>query len=199
MASDRLGELLRQADEEVGQMPSLPDDLPERVARRAAYCRRRRRLLRGSGVGVLAVIVGVVVLQRGARDGGPVESTPAEGDGQTRDIALVQVELGRLRMEAESRLAVARQLIRCREHEERLAALEAESTDPDPVAAANEALEGAASVLVQQANRLHAGLHMTASAEERYRDAIRLFPDTLWAGVAREMLAKMQKPAGGLL
>ncbi len=60
-------------------------------------------------------------------------------------------------------------------------------------------LDAAAAVLVCQADRLEHEFNEPADAARSYREAIRLFPQTPWAMVARERLAAMINTEGEIL
>lgn len=200
MGTDRLHELLRQADAAAGPPPSLPDGLAER-ARRIERLRRRRTVLFSSAVAMLILAFGASLLLRDVglhenAGGGRqvVRQTDLKPDG-----VRVRKEMARLRAEAESRLSVARRMAEIQRHYERLAALEAAGQRPDPVEQAQREMDRAACVLVHQADRLDRDLHLRRSAIESYRETIRLFPDTTWAAVARERLARLEQETGEML
>ena len=200
MGTDRLHELLRRADAAAGLPPPLPDGLAER-ARGIERLRRRRTRLLTSAAAMLILAFGTPLLLRdvglheNAGDGRQVvRQTDSKPDG-----VRLRREIARLRTEAESRLFVARRMAEIQRDHERLTALEAACERSDPVEQARREMDRAACVLVHQADRLDRDLHLRRSAIKSYREAIRLFPDTTWAVVARERLARLEQETGEML
>lgn len=197
MKRDKLHNLLRQANLDAGPAPSLPSDLAVRVQRRV-LARRRLLFVTGNAAAIL-LAVGAGLLWNAA--------PPADSDGgadfvdagQAERSAVALVEFARLEAEVDSRMAVVEHMLALRKQRARLVALRDQPEYPDPVKAAREEVERAAFTLVSHADDMQNELHLLAPAIEGYRDAIRLFPDTRWATVARQKLAQLTREQGETL
>ncbi len=190
MATDRWHDLLQQADDDDGPPPTLPADLAARAVRRLAA--RRRRIIVLTSAAAALLVVAVLPLVRLAGRG----LTPPGSARPTPQIAPRGADLSELTAEADSRRNVARHMtVLCRQTE-RMAALQAEIAQPDPVERARVEMDQTALVLVRQGDHLQRDLGLGAPAADSYRQAIRLFPDSSWAAEAREKLAEMSPPKG---
>lgn len=200
MDSDHLERLLRQADADAGPPPRMPADLAARVRRRATARQRRTTLLTSAAAAILLAI-GFFGLPRGRQPGSYVKRSESTTHRAAPHPATnYHVELARLERQVESRLAIARRLDQLAEARQCLAALRAQKVEiPDPVAEARAEMDQAAFTLVQQADRLYRELHLPAPAADSFRRAIRLFPNTPWAAVARARLAEIEPETGALL
>ncbi len=200
MNPDHLEQLLRQADADAGLPPRMPVDLAARVRRRAGARQRRTTLLTSAAAAILLAI-GFFGYPRGRQPGSYVkQSESTTHQVAPRPATDYRIELARLDRQIESRLAIARRLDQLTEARQCLAALRTQKVDlPDPVAEARAEMDQAAFTLVQQADRLYRELHLPAPAADSYRRAIRLFPDTPWADVARTRLVETEPETGALL
>ena len=107
MIDDRLSRWLKDADA-ASPAPTMPTDLAERVLRRA----QRRRLVRigGWSTAVAAALVAAVgsalYLERGSSAGAPRAEVVHNTGGAKPDIAVLRLEIARLRIQADSRARV---------------------------------------------------------------------------------------------
>ena len=194
MPPDRLSELLRQADADVGT-PRPPADLASCVVRRDQARRRRLQFAQNvAAVLVMAVTLSVMLKTfdrlRTAAHPGPTTRALAEG----RDRA---AESGHEWADADMRLALARRVAEIQRRDERMAVLQAELRRPDPRQVVRQEVDLTATVLVQQADHLYRDLGLKDSAAEDYRQVVRLFPDTAPAAVARERLKQIDSESKG--
>ena len=194
MSPDRLSELLRQADAEVGKSPPLADLVGHVVRRHQG--RRRRLQLAQSAAAILVMAVTLSVMlktfdrMRTAAQSGAATRALVEG----RDRA---AESGHEWADADVRLALARRVAEIQRRDERMAVLQAELRRPDPRQVVRQEVDLAATVLVQQADHLYRDLGLKKPAAENYRQVVRLFPDTAPAAVARERLKQLDSESKG--
>jgi hypothetical protein len=171
-----------------------PLDLARRVLRRSETRRRLRRVLGVSGAAAALVLaVSLSVLFRGGGSEEQRLSVMPADDKPQLDVATIKQELARLDCEAASRVAVARRLADLRGQDQRAGAMELPPAPLDPVLKAQLEAERAARVLVMHAARLERELHAREPAMESYRTAIRFFPKTPWAQVARQRLSLLEQ------
>jgi len=194
MGDDKLERLLQQADATAGELEQLPTDLAARVRRRAARSRRLR-----VGVGAAAAIVlatGFTAIW--SRTGAPLNAGPepepqyAGARQPERQTADLLAEVSRLRNEARVRLAVARETESIMRRMRRASEIIRCDPMPDPVAEVRHQLDQTAFTLVQHADRMCRAMDLCSSAAAKYRRVIELFPDSPWATVARQRLAKLE-------
>lgn len=186
MTDDELGDLLRAAD--AGSRSPLPPtrspaELIVLVRRRATRHNRRQHVATAAAALLMMVAVGLVWTE------GP-QQPPVE----TNIVAKQQMD------DAEQLRREARDLMAAITGEQQrfnilLAAeverLEADLPDagPDPAVLVGDELERAALTLVYRGSQLLGhGPDYREKAHDEFRRAADLFPNTLWAGVARERL-----------
>jgi hypothetical protein len=187
--AEDLDNLLRRADD-AAAVPQMSHDVAGRVRRRQAR-RRRVRAAVASSVVVLCLAAGVWQLGRPTHEavatkstGGTVVSVPPV------DPAALRSELASLRRQSDRYEAVAARLL---VSERRRGAA---ATERRRLAAAPAVIdlawqrEQAALVLVRQGDRLAGELNLPEPAAVAYRQASETFPDTHWAGIARERLTQ---------
>jgi hypothetical protein len=195
--SDRLSQLLRDADPPAGPVRGNPADVAAEVVagvRRRAALRQRRRIIAGSAVGAaIVVILLLLTAWQPTRELGrpliavaPAPADPAQP--QTR----VAAPLGALSPQTAALL-----------HERTVEHLTARSNarprrrgvlDDDPLAGASprEQRDRAALILVYDADeQLRAS--RPGDAVAMYRRAIELFPRSPWANVARQRLKQIEQ------
>jgi hypothetical protein len=194
-------DLLRSADRAAGPPPAMPPDLADRV-RRAARRQRILRITSGAAAALLAIGVGTLVLVQGSTP----DAKPNEPRTQIVSIEHTQAELERLneeitrlRAELDATLALTRNLNKQRERPQRLASLQRPRFELEPADQIAQEIEKAAFIIVNQGDRLHHKYNLTESAIRSYERAIKLFPDTQSADVARERLAEIQTTQGDQL
>jgi hypothetical protein len=190
MPLDPLQELLRRADADAGPVPRLRADLPGRVMSRARRAQERTALA-GSVAAALLLAIGVMTFLRTT-----APSEPAAVEAVERRLT---ADVAALQREADSRATIARRFAELRERDERLAALQAEATRPDPVQRAQQEVDQTAFVLLQQGDHLYRDLGLKERAADSYRRTARLFPETRWAGLARQRLEEMETDKGDTL
>jgi hypothetical protein len=181
MDTDPLEKLLREADASAGPPPQIPADLPARVFRRAA-AQRRRRLATGVAAAILLAI--------GVMTPFWLRPTPLAQPGV--NPATLVAQTAQLQAEADWRSAVARRTIDLEARDARLAALNAVIAQPDPVRQSQRAVEQAAGTLFQQGDRFYHEYHLPQQAADSYREVLRVFPTSTWAGLARERLTEIK-------
>lgn len=194
MPADRLDELLREADAEVGPPAALRHDLAARVL--GLHQRRARTAERVRNVAaVLVVIVGASVMidTLGRLERWPKATSVAVTTQPATDW---EAEWARLRDEADSCAAVARRMADIQQQQKRMAELQARLRRPDPRQVVRREVDLTATVLVQQADHMYRDLGLPRPAAENYRQVVRLFPDTAPAAVARQRLKEMETTEG---
>lgn len=197
--SDPIEQLLRAADRAAAAPPAGPADLADRVRCRA---RRQRSLHAVGGTAAAAVIVLAVGVWWLTSPGGPTAEAPVVARSQpaTQDeVAQLRAEIAALRQEADAALALARQLAAERQRQDQMAALQRVIDGPDAVDEVRREMDQAAFTIVYQADRMLRELNLPESAIESYRQAIRLFPDSPSAEVARQRLAELETLKGDQL
>jgi hypothetical protein len=105
-------------------------------------------------------------------------------------------EIARLRAEGDLRIKVISRTLAIQQRELRLAQLEREAAQPDPLRVAQAQVEETASILVHHAERLHRTFDLQASAIDSYRRTIDLFPQTRSAQTARARLVELLAKQG---
>ena len=168
--TDPLGQLLRQTDQAI-QAPSLIPGLTTRAQQKG---RRRKQVRRSAAVALvigLSLGISIVALQRPT----PPAPTVATDSGEVQRVRLQLAELNR---EADLHERLAR----------RIAARERRR----PVRAQLELdVDEAAFALVYQADRLARQPNLQLAAADFYRQVASDFPDSTWAPIARERLARL--------
>lgn len=188
---DPLKTLLRAADAQAGPPPRMPPNLVARVRQGGARRHRAARWvwLVPSAAAALVLLAVTLYTRPGTPPGAseppvalpPVVPAPVE--------ATKRSELDGIRLAADSRAAVAEELLRLEGVRARIRAPLAQVSAPDIVGQVEQERERAAQTLVTYADRLERELNLRESAVANYRSALRLFPETAWAVVARARLA----------
>lgn len=186
MDRDPLRDLLQRADAAVPP-PPVPPDLARRVRLRRA--RRRFRGLAACGAAAVVLIAIGLWQTRPSAPAVPGEPPPAPASG-------LRAEVERLAAQAEGRLALATRTRELEAQLVRLAKLQSQAREPDPVALVRQERDTAAFILVDSADHLHRDLELTKPAVDLYRETIRVFPQTRWASVAQQRLAELGENGG---
>jgi hypothetical protein len=192
MTKDRLEELLREADRMAAPPPPSPNNLAARAWRRAAAQSRRRMALCSAAAAALLLAIGLSYPFWSRR-------SPANlggGNAGTTPLAELTMQLGE---EADWRQAVVRKTSVIRDQQSRLAALNELAAQPDSVRTAQREVEQAAGALFQQGDLLYREFGLPQRAAESYREVLRVFPTSTWAGLARERLAELKQSQGDVL
>lgn len=190
---DDLKQLLEQADRSGGP-PLMPSDLAERVRRRGRRRRVTRLVASGAGTVVLALAAMWTLyhLPRPALPIRPIVRLPAP-PSPLRDDA----ELRRLDAEAQVHQQLADALWQAERRAQRLARANAILAAPDAFQVIQSHRDQAALTTLEQADRLLHQLKLTDEAKHEYEQAIRLFPETPGAAVARQRLQAMNSEKEG--
>ena len=198
MDDREIKDLLRRADLAAGPPPVPPAGLPERIRTRAARGRRNARLARRAGAGAImvALVAGAVLLPLAGRPGRPtanqadLPSRTAASPAESEDL---RAEIARIDAEVEARMAIVGHMLEIERRRKRLAALKRKLERPGAEQRLDEQIERAAFITINQADRMERQLNMPDEAAERYRQVIRLFPQTSWARVAAEGLRRVEE------
>jgi hypothetical protein len=173
MKHDPIEKLLQQADCRLSASSSRSDGLADRVYR--TY--RRRRLVRGAGVGACAVAMLV---------GSALFISPPPADPAPRDL---RAEIAALEEKIAAQERAIERLLRV----EREFQAQARMKRLIPVISEEAAAERAASAVVFQADRLLRTPGLTEPARQAYGRVIEHFPQTVSADHARKRLAEIEK------
>ena len=179
---DRLRRGLSHLADQAGGGPT-----PEAVSRRL---RRRTSLRRAAAGGAVALAaVGILLFAT-------YRPQPA-GDARqaAADEAALRAEIARLEARADARLAEARRLLAIQAARHRRDECLRQLARLDTAERIAQEAEETAFIIVYDADRLRERQGGTESAAAAYREAVRLFPQTKWAEVARKKLARIDKPA----
>jgi hypothetical protein len=201
MDSDRIEELLQQADERAG-VPRLTPNLAGRTYR--VYAQRRRVRAGLSVAASMLIVAGIIHMGRGIVFRGDTtelrQDVVVGRDGPQQavqvEIEQLRAEVAQLRAEAEERKAILTEVLKRQERQERIDRLEALERQVrqqgDPSAEVNRLVERAALVILYQADRKYNELDLKESAIADYRQVIKLYPETRWAESARQRLADIK-------
>jgi hypothetical protein len=178
MTHDALTDLLREADA-VAPPPPATERLAQKVYRRARRRSRRRNF--SAAVAVVVCVAAAVSLVRKTTTQQP-----------RRFAAVVDAgEISRLRSDAAMHLKVADAVLSRAQRRARASHLR-----DTPVTIESER-EKAALALLDHGDRLRRDLKQVDAALDAYRRTVDLFPDTRWAAVARERIARLKPGAAG--
>jgi hypothetical protein len=172
MESDRIEQLLREAD---GQARASPIDAAD-VARRVLGRARARRRRRTTVVGASVVLIAAMVRMYSTRE----PSRPQKMHAGVDDLTEIRREI-ELQEHLVERLVVAE---RIRRNQARLARFEPASDDP---------LERAASFVLFHADRVHRDAGNSQNVRRAYQQVIECFPGTISAEQARQRTDAMRE------
>lgn len=198
MSEDRIQDLLKQADHAAGPLPSGPTDLASRVR----HAHRRRRNVRITGTALAAIIalaVGTTLFISQSSSKKTSNNTLVKNGDSQKNLDHLQAEIDQLRTEIETTLAMLEELNAQQEEQNRQSEIRRILAEPDPLEEVHRQLDKAAFIIVYQADRMYRELNLRESAIESYNQAIKLFPQTQWAKVARERLAEIESDKGDQL
>ena len=184
MSEDPLHRILQEADRQTAPPVLSAEMLIEGVHRSA----RRRRIVRVTYLcaALILVITTVRVLLR-SREPTRTPDVPdrARLVESPSELELLEAEVNRL--QSDLKLLVLKE--RKRQLQSRLATLAAR---PDPLEEIDLARSRAAQTMVCHGNQLERRLGRPALALETYRQVDALFPETTWAGLARNRIRELQ-------
>ena len=192
MNDDRLEKLLRQADTMAGPPCPPATDLAHRVMRSAA----RRRLVRtGSAcaASILLVLIGSAWLMRSGAARGP---TIAVQPPSPEEIKRLRTEMEALGREADSRTEVIRRVAAWQRQAGKLAELQRQANQPDPLEESRGQVEKAAFLMYCDARRLCRDPDTVDRCVAVCRRIVELFPQTAWGQVARQQLIELEGSKG---
>ncbi len=202
MNRDPVETLLRQADRAAGPPPGSPVDLADRVRRLARRRHRTQTAVRVAAAAALAVGIGWAVssatLRHGPGDRTVALPPPPVASPSPEEVDQLRSQFAQLRQEASELAAQIRGMIAIQEQWERLARMEQAVAGLESGEEIRAQMERAAFTIVYQADRMDRELGLRESALRAYREAIRLFPETSSAKVARDRLAEIN-PEGDRL
>jgi hypothetical protein len=206
MDDTKIRNLLRQADRIAGPPPMDPLGLADRVRRLRARRQRIRIAASAAVAALIAVSVGAAFFAtRLPIQPLPVNQPPtlaelgAPSPDTRPDLDRLQAHIDQLRAEADSALALVREVSAVLEQQRRLAELDRASASIDPRDEVRWQINQAAFISVYQADRMYRELDLRESAVESYRQVISLFPDTPAAEVARQRLSEIGTSKGDKL
>ena len=183
--SDPLQRLLEQADAALaptrGETPR-PEAIVCSVQRRL---KRRRRWRRGSSVAVIAL----ATLGLGALFWSGANRSPASSQEQLDQLV---AERDQIRSEIEASHRRIESLHRIELLEQQLQEIRIEFTLNSPQQRFQRELDQTARIILNQADRKHRDLGLSASAADDYQSIIDIFPDTPWAQLAHNRIADIQ-------
>jgi len=191
MTKDRLEELLREADRTSGPRPPLPNDLAARALRQVR--RTRQRLM------AVCQVAAMLMLAAGLSSAFWPRRASMDLRSLNANATRLAEETTQLRKEADWRQAIVKKTNAIRDHQARLAALNAVAAQPDPVRTAQCEVERAAGTLFQQGDLLYREFGLPQRAADSYREVLRVFPTSTWAGPARERLTDLKELPGDVL
>jgi len=199
MNEPTLTSLLTQADDAAPPPPVAPG--LARVVRARAAARARRQVVAASLCVPMVAVALVMSLQaprRGDRHPGVTLSTRPTTGGPTAPVtaANLKAESERLALEAARHQAAAESLDALRRRRDRATWAREVVANTDTDAITRERNRAALSLL-DHGDRLRRDLKQPDAAMDAYRRTIELFPDTHWAGVAKQRIDQLKPDARG--
>lgn len=195
MNRDAVETLLQQADWAAGPSPASRVDLADRVRRLARRRHRTQTAVRVTAAAVVAIGVGLAVhsvtLRHRLEDRIVALPPPPAASPSPEEVAQLRSQLAQLQKEANDLAARIRGMTAIQEQRERLARMERAVASLESGEAVRAQMERAAFTIVYQADRMDRELGLRESALRAYREAIRLFPETPSAKIARDRLAEI--------
>lgn len=177
--SDELEQLLRHADATSASPVEHIGDMGQRV--RSLARRRRSARLAGSAAAMFIAALAALYAVR------PHPAAPiVRDDAPAPSLDAIEDALAALDTEADARMAIVEHLVMAERRRDSARRIPA----PDPMISVRREQDRAAYLLIYEAERLAQLSGEQARAAEEYRRVVALFPDTRWASVARERLAK---------
>lgn len=169
-----------------------PGPTPEAVSRRL----RRPTLLRRAGAGGALALAAVAMLLFSMPRPQPAdEPKQAAADrAALRADAALRAEIARLEARADARIAEARHLLVIAAAHRRRDECLRQLARLDTAERIARQAEETAFIIVYDADLLREQPGRIQSAVAGYREAVRLFPQTKWAEVARKKLAQIDRP-----
>ncbi|MBN1764095.1 MAG: hypothetical protein JW860_02465 [Sedimentisphaerales bacterium] len=205
MNDKQLMTLLQQADESAG-LPALPSDLPGRIRWKA---RRRNQIMTATRITTLAamllIAVGISLWLKADPPAVPADtdmnissSSSTGSNGSPAELIPAPSPETLTKTDLVSRLALVEETMARLKQNAQLAQLQQKLTAlPDAVEEVDLQLERAAFTTVYYADRKLNELNLKESAVADYKQVITLYPHTLWAQKAGEILAQLESDRKG--
>jgi hypothetical protein len=197
MNDDRLAELLRQTDA-LMPPPICSGDVAERIH---AAVRRQQAIRRTAGAMAtgLVLMAGTYLLAtRSDRQADPALVTESTPDAQA-ELAELRAELAALRADIDVAAEQVRALRKAHAPQLAGSGTRSDRFEPTPAERLDAELDKTAFIMIHRGDLMYRTYGLVEPAIESYRRAIKLFPDSRWAGVARDRLNEIEKPKGDQL
>jgi tetratricopeptide (TPR) repeat protein len=179
MNTDRIEELLKQADQTVGSPRFVGVDVS--AVRRRAHT---RRVTRTSAVVAVSIVLAAAVT---------IGGLSAHSHLTRHRLAALRAQVTALNARADATLALVRDVIEQERRQQELDALEARLAEfSDPLEETRKQIDETAFILVYHGDQMFSRLNDKAAAIESYRKVIKLFPDNHWAQVAQQRLSEIE-------
>lgn len=196
MNRDPVETLLQRADRAAGPPPAGPADLADRVRQLAGRRHRTQVVIRTAAAAVVAIGLGLAIrsaaVRPGVDDGQAVSQQPAPAPSPSdEEVTRLRMEIAQLRREADDLAEQIRGMAVIQQQRQRLDRLERAVARLESGEEVRAEMERAAFTIVYQADRMYRELGRRESAVEAYREAIRLFPETASAQIARTRLSEI--------
>jgi hypothetical protein len=183
MNEEKLKQLLRNADQAIPDLPPLAIDV--NGIRRRVITRRRQYRLVAMGIMMVMGIGGLWFHMCLQESSSRIVETPLDPQ---KEIVMLQAGIDSL---SRTLASFARQT----RAEKRLASLQSElQAIENPMIQIRDYRNQAAGILFKQAEQLAQQRSQRRQAKHRYERLIQLFPQSGWATLARDRLARMQVP-----
>lgn len=178
---DKLKTILQNADRLAGPPAPLSSNITAVVRRRAQ--RRHKRITIISTAAVILIAAGVCISLLNAKS----------NRNEQKRIAMLEAEIQRLQASAEATLRLVNELMETERRQRRLADLRDQlASIPDPLETMQMEVEGAASVLLYEADKMYRVPEQVEFAVAKYNRLIKLYPDTYSARTAKTRLAEIE-------
>ncbi len=178
---DKLKTILQNADRKASPPALLSANLTAVVLRRVR--RRRMRITIISTVAVILVAAGVCISLLTAKS----------NRNEQQRIAMLEAEVQRLQASTDATLRLINKLMESERRQKRLADLRYQlAAIPDPLETMQMEVEGAASILLYEADKMSRVPEQQKFALAKYNRLIKLFPDTYSARTAKQRLSEIQ-------
>jgi hypothetical protein len=178
---DKLKTILQDADRNAGPPAPLSSNLTAVVRRRLK--RRRLRITVISAAAVILIAAGVCISLLMVKS----------NQNEQKRIAMLEAEVQRLQASTDATLRLVNELMETERRQKRLTELRDQlASIPDPMETMQMEIEGAASVLLYEADKMYRLPEQEKVALAKYNRLIKLFPDTHSAKTAKARLAEIE-------
>ncbi len=178
---DKLKTILQTADRKAGPPAPLSANLTAVVRRRVQ--RRRMRITIISTAAVILIAAGVCISLLTAKS----------NRNEQKRIAFLEAEVQRLQASTDATLRLVNKLMESERRQKRLADLRYQlAAIPDPLETMQMEVEGAASILLYEADKMSRVPEQQKFALAKYNRLIKLYPDTYSARTAKQRLSEIK-------